>query len=130
MDSKLCKDYCKKKYSGKIRKIVNNQIDNFFEIENSNYKIQYNKYNIGDDVILSNNNFLHGIGKNDGVLNFVAKNGILSKEATGDLGNHAFQFVVGLWKVREEILLKDYIINYSGMVVRYNNINRQIPFIY
>ena len=123
-----CKKYCAKKYRGNIRKIVNEQIDKFFEIEDSNYVLEKHSYKIGDNVMLVSHNYLHGIGKNDKAIDFISENGILSKEATGDLGNHAFQFVVGLWKVKENILLQDYIKNYSGIIAKYNSINEQIPY--
>jgi len=128
MNSIECKKYSKQKYRGNIRVLVNKQIDKFFEIENSNYKLEQHNYKIGDNVILDKYNYLHGIGKNENAIDFVAENGILSKEATGDLGNHAFQFVVGLWRVKNKITLQDYIKNYSGIIAKYNNINEQVPY--
>ena len=128
MNSFECKKYSAKKYKGKIRKLVNNQIDQFFNIETSNFELEQHKYKISDDVKLSTDHYLHGIGNNEKIADFIAKHGILSKEATGDFGNHAFQFVVGLWRVKNNILLSDYIKNYSGMVVRYNNFTKQIPY--
>lgn len=128
MNSFECKKYSAKKYKGKIRKLVNNQIDQFFNIETSNFELEQHKYKIGDDVKLSTYHYLHGIGNNAKIADFIAEHGILSKEATGDFGNHAFQFVVGLWRVKNNILLSDYIKNYSGMVVRYNNSTKQIPY--
>ena len=49
-------------------------------------------------------------------IDFVCKQGIVSKDAaTGIIGKHAFHFVSGFWRVKEEISLKDYIINYQDM---------------
>ncbi len=123
-----CKSYSSKKYRGIVRKLVNNQIDTFFEIENSNFRLDKHNYKIGDYVILNTYNYLHGVGNSEKATLFVSNNGIVSKEATGDLGNHAFQFVVGLWRVKEKILLSDYIKNYSGIIAKYNNINEQVPY--
>ena len=128
MNSLECKKYSAKKYKGKIRKLVDNQIDQFFKIENSHFELEEHKYKIGDDVKLSTSHYLHGIGNNEKIADFIAEHGILSKEATGDLGNHAFQFVVGLWKVKNNILLSNYIKNYSGMIVRYDKTIKQIPY--
>ena len=128
MNSLECKKYYAKKYKGKIRTLVDKQIDLFFKIEDSNFELEQHKYKVGDNVKLSASHYLHGIGNNIKIADFIAEKGILSKEATGDLGNHAFQFVVGLWKVKDNILLSDYIKNYSGMVVRYNNTIKQIPY--
>ena len=128
MNSLECKSYASKKYDGEIKKLVDSQIDKFFEIETSNFKLERPQYKIGDDVRMSTYHFLHGIGKNSDIANFIAKHGILSKEATGDMGNHAFQFVVGLWRVKEDIALKDYIKNYSGMIVTYDDKIEQVPY--
>lgn len=129
MDRLECKKYSSEKYDGVIEKLINSQIDKFFDIEESNFELENHKYKIGDDVKLSTHHFLHGIGKNSEIAYFISKNGILSKEATGDMGNHAFQFVVGLWRVKKDnTLLVDYIKNYSGMVVKYNDEVKQIPY--
>lgn len=127
MDNTKCKEFSKKKYRGKIRKLVDKQIDTFFEIENLGIEVN-KKYKKGDNVKLSKNHYLHGIGKSESAIDFVSKNGILSKEATGDFGNHAFQFVVGLWRVKEDVLLKDYIKNYSGIDVKYEDTNELVPY--
>lgn len=128
MNSIECKRYSSKKYRRKIKKLVDEQIDTFFEIEESDFCLDKHNYKIGDSVKLNKYNYLHGIGKNDMAIDFISNNGILSKEATGDLGNHAFQFVVGLWRVKEDILLGDYIKNYSGIIAKYNDINEQVPY--
>ena len=123
-----CIELANSKYNGKAKDVIVKQIDNFFDIEESKFTLSKNKYNVGDYVRLTSDNYLHGIGKNEKIADFIAEHGILSKEATGDLGNHAFQFVVGLWRVKNSILLADYIKNYSGMVVRYNDTIKQIPY--
>ena len=107
MNSLECKKYSAKKYKGKIRKLVDSQIDQFFKIENSQFELEEHKYKIGDEVKLSTSHYLHGIGNNEKIADFIAEHGILSKEATVDLGNHVFQFVVGLWKVKNNILLSN-----------------------
>ena len=128
MNINECKKYCHQKYKFKVRNIVDNQIENFFQIENSNFNLSKHNYKIGDNVILSPMHFLHGTGKNEEAIEFIAKNGILSKEATGNLGHHAFEFGVGFWRVKDKITLKEYIINYSGMDIRYNDENYLVPY--
>jgi len=123
-----CKKYSKQKYKGKIRKVVDEQINLFFEIESSNYKLPSNLYKIGDKVKLNKYHYLHGIGSNYEVSKFIANNGVISKEATGDFGNHAFQFVVGLWKVKNDISLQEYIENYSGIIANVNDQFWQVPY--
>lgn len=122
-----CKKYSKKLYRGKTKNIVDKQIDIFFDIEEK-VKVKKHNYKKGDNIILNNYNYLHGIGNNVDNINFIAEKGILSKEATGLFGNHAFMFVVGLWKVKSKISLKEYIENYSGIVAHVNNKNWQVPY--
>jgi len=128
VDIKECKKYSAKKYKGKIRNIVDEQINLFFEIENSEFKLDKKLYKKGDMVKLNKYHYLHGIGSNYEISKFVANNGVLSKEATGDFGNHAFQFVVGLWKVKDDISLQEYIENYSGIVANVNDKFWQVPY--
>ena len=63
------------------------------------------------------------------ILDNIVQNGIISKDCiTGEKSNHAFSFCTGLWRVKEEIKLKDYVINYSGMDVRYENSYCLVPY--
>ena len=71
MNSIECKKYSKQKYKGNIRALVNKQIDKFFEIENSNYKLEQHNYKIGDNAILDKHNYLHGIGKNENAIDLL-----------------------------------------------------------
>ncbi|MBR3890918.1 MAG: HD domain-containing protein [Bacilli bacterium] len=124
-----CKKYCHKFYKFKIRKIVDKQIDKYFEIEDSRFKLKQHSYKKGDEVILDTHHYLHGIGKSDKALDFVSENGIVSKDAaTGIKGRHAFTFVSGFWRVNEKISLKEYIINYSGMDVTYEKSCCLVPY--
>lgn len=129
------KEYCKKlghkkyKWHFKVKKILDEQIETYFEIEKSNFKLKTHTYKVGDKVVLNKDKYLHGLGKNDTAIDFVSKYGIVSKDAaTGIVSKHAFQFVSGFWRVNEEILLKDYIINYSGMDVRYEDSWCLVPY--
>lgn len=128
MELNDCKKYVSKKYRGKVRRIVDKQIEIFFDIENSNFKLVKHNYNVGDSVKLNKYNFLHGIGKTENMIDYISQNGILSKESTGNFGNHAFQFVVGLWRVKDKVSLKEYIENYSGIVAQVNDKNWQVPY--
>ena len=49
MEISMCKKRCKKKYKWnfKVRKVINAQIDRYFEIENSNFKLKEHNYNVG-----------------------------------------------------------------------------------
>lgn len=129
MDINECKKLCHKNFRGKVRRVVDNQIDKFFEIENSDFKLPNHKYKIGDDVILNPYHYLHGVGKNDKAIEFVAKNGIVSKEATTPSAKkHGFRYVSGFWRVSDKIKLGKYINNYSGMDVRFDDKNFLVPY--
>lgn len=129
MDIETCKKNCHKKFKFKVRKVVDEQIETFFEIEKSNFKLEKHNYKVGDDVILNKYHYLHGVSKNDEAINFVSEYGIISKDAvTGDKTKHAFSFVSGFWLVSDEIKLHDYIINYSGMDVRFEDTNLLVPY--
>lgn len=127
MNNIECKKISSKIFRGKMKKIVDNQIDTFFEIEKNNNDFKHN-YEVGDSVNLNKYNYLHGIGSNNDIVDFISKNGILSRESTGNFGNHAFQFVVGLWRVNGDITLKEYVENYSGIVAKVNDKNYQVPY--
>jgi len=79
--------------------------------------------------MLNTCHYLHGVGKNDKAINFVSKYGIVSKEATTpNSKKHGFRYVSGFWQVSTKIKLGDYIKNYSGMDVRFNNENFLVPY--
>ena len=54
MNKDLVVNNTRKKFKGELLDIILNQINNYFELVNSNYQIHHN-YNIGDEVILNEN---------------------------------------------------------------------------
>lgn len=127
MDKELVVSNAKKKFKGELQNIVLKQIDDFFELAESNYKIE-NKYHIGDDVKLNSNYLLHGIGGHADLVHVFAERGIVSQDYLGADSDHAFCYESAFWSVDEEITLKDFIKNYSGMVVNVNHKYEQIPY--
>lgn len=127
MDKELVINNAKKKFNGELLDIVLKQIDDYFELGESNYIVE-NRYNIGDDVILDKNHLLHGIGKHTDLINVFAKRGIVSQDYLEDASNHAFCYESAFWSVNKEIPLKEFIKNYSGMVVNVNNNYEQVPY--
>lgn len=117
----------KKKFNGQLLDIVLNQIETYFKVLSSNTKIQ-TKYKVGDSVILTKDHLLHGIGTHLDVLETIAKRGIVSQDYYGDTSNHAFAYESAFWTVAKEITLKEYIINYSGMIAKYNDKYEQVPY--
>ena len=128
MNKGISIENAKKKFNGELLDIVLEQIDNHYKLIESNYEIN-NKYNVGDDVILDENHLLHGIGKHNNLIeNVFAKRGIVSQDFFGDDSNHAFCYTAAFWTVDKQIPLKDFIKNYSGMIVKCNDKYEQVPY--
>ena len=117
----------KKKFSGELLEIVLKQIDVYFELAESGYKIE-NKYTIGDNVVLNKNHLLHGIGKHTDILEKIASRGIVSQDYFGDSSNHAFCYESAFWTVGGDITLKEFVENYSGIVAKVNDDYWQVPY--
>jgi len=127
MNKELVVNNAKKKFNGKLLDIVLKQIDDYFELAESNYIIE-NRYNIGDEVILNNNYLLHGIEKHTDIIDVFAKRGIVSQDYLEDASDHAFCYESAFWSVDKKISLKDFIKNYSGMIAKYNGNYEQVPY--
>ena len=118
----------KKRFSDELLDIVLKQVDNYFELAESNYEIE-NKYNIGDEVILNKNHLLHGIRDKVDLLDVFSERGIISNDYLVDeVSSHAFIYNSGFWSVKNEISLKEFIINYSGMIAKYEDKWEQVPY--
>ena len=128
MDKEFIINNSKKKFDGELLDIVLKQIDDYFELAKSDYKPQ-NKYDIGDDVILNENHLLHGIRDKADLLDIFSERGIVSNDYLVDeVSSHAFIYNSGFWSVKNEISLKEFIINYSGMVAKYDDKWEQVPY--
>jgi len=128
MNKEISIENAKKKFSGELLDIVLQQINDHYDLINSNYEV-INRYKIGDDIVLDKNHLLHGIGKHiDLIENVFAKRGIVSQDFFGDDSNHAFCYTAAFWTVDKKILLKDFVKNYSGMVVKCNDNYEQVPY--
>lgn len=117
----------KNKFNKELLDIVLKQITTYEELSNSNYQINAN-YKIGEEVYLTANHLLHGIGTHIEYLETISKRGIVSQDYFGDATNHAFCYESAFWTVERNISLKDYIINYSGMVAKVKDKYEQVPY--
>lgn len=122
------KDYIKitkKRFKGKFGKkalgknIMLKQIDNFYNALN-NYKLPPHNYNIGDKVYLKKGTLLHGTYKNIEGLEEIVKNGLVSSWFV-DARDSKYPSSVGVWNLKQDYYLSDYINFYSGGTVRYFN---------
>lgn len=110
-------EYTNNTFDGKAKEIILNQIELFYD---ENKIINKNHYEVGDDVILKKGAFMHGIPDEDGFFEFIVDNGFISSDFSNTAtGTNKIKNSIGMWNIKEDCLLKDYIINYSGFTITY-----------
>lgn len=109
-------DYAKKTFKGKALELVLNNIELFFKDE----KINKHKYKVGEEVKLLKGTYMHGIPGLLDSFDWIMENGFVAVDFTGNSeGKNKIKNSIGMWNIKEDVLLKDYIINYSGVTVTY-----------
>ena len=109
----------KKKIKNKKSKaILLEQIETYFNF--SDYTIVPHNYKIGDNVYLSKGTLLHGTYKNVDGLKEIVCNGLIAGAFVGGR-NSKYPFSVGVWNLKKDFLLKDYIDFYSGGTIGYED---------
>lgn len=101
------------------KKFLLGQINNYYYAKNSGYIVN-KEYNIGDDVYLKKGTLLHGTYKNIDGLKEIVKDGLISSWFVDARGSK-YPSSVGVWNLKQDYLLKDYINFYSGGTVSYFN---------
>ena len=104
------------KFVGESKNLLLKQIDLFYKNDCS---IQKNKYKIGDEVLLKKGTFLHGIFGELENFDYTLDNGFISVDFTSEPRANKISNSVGMWNVQEDILLKNYINQYSGFTITY-----------
>ena len=102
----------------KSKTILISQINKYYELKK--IKLSKNEYVIGDSVLLKKGTLLHGTYKNLGGLKEILKDGLISSWFIGSRKSK-YPSSVGVWNLKQDYLLKDYINFYSGGTVRYYN---------
>lgn len=98
------------------KKILIEQIKKYYEVKN--YSIKKDTYNIGDEVKLNKGTLLHGTYKNIDGLKEILKDGLISSWfINGRLSKYPSS--VGIWNLKKDYYLKDYIDFYSGGTIMY-----------
>src|SRR5574344_1996768 len=118
--------------NSKARRLLLKQIKYFYELLELGIKTS-NDYNVGDLVLLKKGTFLHGTRDNIEGFNNITKNGFISDSFTNVEHEQKYPYTIAVWNIKKDILLKDYITNYSGMTIGYmkpNNIfyTEMIPY--
>ena len=105
--------------SSQAKEFLLAQINKYYEAKNSKY-IPNNNYKPGDTVKLKKETLLHGTYKNIDGLKEILKDGLISSWFIDGRGSK-YPSSVGVWNLKQDYLLKDYINFYSGGTVRYFN---------
>ncbi len=79
-----------------------------------------NEYSFGEMVELSKGTFIHGIYGDLENFDFTIKNGFIASDFTNESRPNKICNSVGMWNIKEDILLKDYINQYSGFTITYS----------
>ena len=103
------------KFTGEALDIVKEQIELFYQ-DNT---VEKTKYNIGDDVFLKKGTFMHGIFGELDNFDYTIQNGFISTDFTDEARSNKICNSVGFWNIQEDLLLKDYINEYSGFTITY-----------
>ena len=107
----------------KTKEIMIRQIDNFFAVKK--ILLKHHTYNVGDLVYLKKGTLLHGTYKNIDGLREICQNGLVASLFINDKISK-YPSSVGVWNLKEDCLLKDYINFYSGGTIEYKKMNGEI----
>ena len=114
MDKERYIEYVNNNLDGKAKEYILKQIDLFYK----DVEIEKNHYSIGDKVFLKRGTFLHGLGGNPDAFDWIVDNGFIANDFNGRSKNKIFNSI-GMWNIKEDCYLGDYIKFYSGAVIKY-----------
>ena len=100
-----------------VKKILIEQIKKYYEIKNCS--IKKDTYNIGNEVKLKKGTLLHGTYKNIDGLKEILNNGLISSWFIDEKRLSKYPSSVGVWNLKNDYYLKDYIDFYSGGTIMY-----------
>lgn len=107
-----------KQISTNGKNILIKQINNYYD--SKQYIVPKNNYNVGDSVFLKKGTLLHGTYKNIEGLREIVKDGLISSWfVDGRLSKYPSS--VGVWNLKKDYQLLEYINFYSGGTIRYFN---------
>lgn len=111
-------EYANKTFKETALKLVLKNIELFYD----NTIIEHSKkYKIGKDVKLSKGTFIHGIPGLLDNFDWIIENGFLAIDFTGKSeGKNKIKNSIGMWNIKNDMLLRDYIQSYSGFTITYS----------
>lgn len=104
-------------FNNKTKEILLRQIELFYSSSN---QINKNKYDVNEDVKLPKGTFIHGIFGGLENFDFIIKNGFISTDFTSEKRPNKIKNSVGMWNIKADMYLKDYINQYSGFTITYS----------
>lgn len=72
------------------------------------------------EVKLKKGTFIHGIFGELENFDFTIKNGFISTDFTSEARSNKINNSVGMWNIQEDILLKEYVAQYSGFTISFS----------
>ncbi len=105
------------RFSGNAKEILLNQINMFYD---DSQKIEKNRYNVGTEVKLKKGTFIHGIFGELENFNFTVNNGFIATDFTGEARPNKICNSVGMWNIKNDMTLREYIELYSGFTMLYS----------
>lgn len=108
--------YVNDHFTGKAKELLMNQIEMFYE---KNIQIEKNQYVTGEDVFLKKGTFLHGIFGELENFDYTLENGFISVNFTEENRANKICNSVGMWNIKKDCYLKDYVTEYSGFTICY-----------
>lgn len=109
-------EYANKTFKGEALDIVIYNINKFFDDAN----IDKTKYSSGEDVYLKKGSYIHGIPNELENFDWIIENGFVGNDFTESTqGKNKIKNSIGMWCIKEDCYLKDYINDYSGFTITY-----------
>ena len=108
--------HARESFDGEARKLMLAQIERFYSC---NVKASHS-YSVGDTVKLSRGTFLHGIPGMHGdfsAFDWVVENGFTPVDMTRKTTTHKIKNSVGVWNLRKDCTLGEYVLQYSGVTL-------------
>lgn len=115
MEKSKYQELIKNNYTDKTQTILNEQVELFFQ----NEKINKTKYSVNDDVKLKKGTFIHGIPGYLENFDWIVENGFIGNDFTNRSVANKIKSSIGMWSIKEDMYLKDYIEKYSGFTIVY-----------
>lgn len=110
------------KFTNNSKIIINKQIERFYNAKEK--VISKHKFAIGDKVLLPKGTIIHGTYKNIEGLKQIVREGLIASDfIEGRISK--YPACVGVWNLKKDFYLKDYLEYYSGGTIMFNGENKK-----